>query len=276
MHNQMNNQKINAAEQYKTSQLTSQPNSSHILRIGIMVSSFVLLMGLFISYANADENLYEKNYKAQNIYNLASMQANPDTKMYVSNHKDEDNISMLENGYDMMGSSGFDAGNIPADLALQHAKSIKADVVLVYTKYGASKGADSKMQMIKEAVKSGKELTEKDMADDSTLYKYYASYWAKMPAPSLGVHIIKLVPKSDTTDSTDNIAGKGLRVLAVIKGSPASAAGLARGDQLIAINDIPLEKPEDLTGFVSKNHGKSINIRYIRENQELTTQTKLN
>jgi hypothetical protein len=276
MHNQMNNQKINTAQQYKTSQLTSKLYHQHILRIWIMTSAFILLMGLFISYANADENLYAKNYKAQNIYNLVSMQANPDTKMYVSNHKDEDNISMLENGYDMMGSSGFDAGNVPADLALQHAKSIKADVVLVYTKYGASKGADSKMQMIKEAVKSGKELTEKDVADDPTLYKYYASYWAKMPPPSLGVHIIKLIPKSDTTDSTDNNAGKGLRILAVIKDSPAFNAGLLRGDQLIAINDIPIDKPEDLTGFVSKNHGKSINIRYIRENQELTTQTKLN
>ncbi|MGZ8271899.1 MAG: PDZ domain-containing protein [Methylophilus sp.] len=272
----MNNQKINTAQQDKTSQLTSKLYSHHILRIWIILGSFVLLMGLFISYANADENLYAKNYKAQNIYNLASMQANPDTKMYVSNHKDEDNISMLENGYDMMGTSGFDAGNVPADLALQHGKSIKADVVLVYTKYGASKGADSKMQMIKEAIKNGKELTEKDVTEDATLYKYYASYWAKMPTPSLGVHIIKLVPKSDSVDSTDNNAGKGLRILAVIKDSPAYTAGLLRGDQLIAINDVPIEKPDDLTGIISKNHGKSINIRYIRENQELTTNTKLN
>ena len=81
MHNQMNNQKINTAQQYKTSQLTSKLYRQHILRIWIMLSSFILLMGLFISYANADENLYAKNYKAQNIYNLVSMQANPDTKI---------------------------------------------------------------------------------------------------------------------------------------------------------------------------------------------------
>ena len=86
------------------------------------------LVTFCIQTVQATENLYEKNYKEQNNSNLQSMQANPDTKMYVSNHFDDDNISMLESGYDMMGSSGFEAGSIAPDLALEHAKSIKADV----------------------------------------------------------------------------------------------------------------------------------------------------
>jgi hypothetical protein len=247
-----------------------------IWHIAILATSFLMLMGIFISYANAEENLYEKNYQAQNVYNLTSMQANPDTKMYVSNHKDEDNISMLENGYDMIGSSGFEAGDVAADLALQHAKSIKADVVLVYTKYGSAKSASSKMAMIKEAVKKGQELTEKDMKEEAPVYRYYASYWAKMPAPSLGVHIIKLVPKPNA-DNIDNSASvKGLRILAVIKGSPAHQAGLLRGDQLVAINDINLEQPEDLTRFIGKNHGETVSVRYLRDNAEYSQQVTLN
>jgi hypothetical protein len=273
MYKELNKYKINSAQQ---DQLRA---GAHVipktLRIWIMMATFVVLMGFIISYANADENLYEKNYQEQNIYHLASMQANPDTKMYVSNHRDEDNISMLENGYDMMGNSGFEAGDVPADLALKHAKSIKADVVLVYTKYGASKSADSKMQMIKEAVKAGKELNEKDVADNPMVYRYYASYWAKMPPPTLGVHIIKLVPKSNIANTEEN-AGKGLRILAVIKGSPAFTAGLLRGDQLLAINDTTLEKPEDLTSFVSKNHGATVNIRYMRDDTEYSQAVKLN
>jgi hypothetical protein len=262
-----NNSHVNA--------ISNMPNK-HTYKMWLIISSFIVLIGMLISYAHAEENLYLKNYKAQNVYHLVSMQANPDTKMYVSNHKDEDNISMLEDGYDMMGSSGFEAGNVPAELALQHAKSIKADVVLVYTKYGSAKSASSKMEMIKQAVKSGKELTEKDMADDAAVYKYYASYWAKMPRPTLGVHIIKLIPQTSTEEVTDNNSGKGLRVLAVIKESPAFQAGLLRGDQLIAINDQILENPEDLTGYVSKRHGETINLRYLRDNQEYSKQVKLN
>ena len=38
----------------------------------------------------AAENPYEKNYKAQNVGNLVSLEASPDTKMYVINHKDKE------------------------------------------------------------------------------------------------------------------------------------------------------------------------------------------
>jgi hypothetical protein len=266
-----------------TSQINQRQNNSaktltrkNPWHIAMLFTSFIVLMGIFISYASAEENLYEKNYQAQNLYHLASMQANPDTKMYVSNHKDDDNISMLENGYDMMGSSGFEAGNVSADLALQHAKSIKADVVLVYTKYGSAKSASSKMAMIKEAVKKGQELSEKDMTEEAPAYRYYASYWAKMPTPTLGVHIIKLVPKPSTDEINHSDKAKGLRVLAVIKGSPAQQAGLLRGDQLIAINNTNLENPEDLTGFVSKNHGATVNVRYMRDDVEQSKQVTLN
>ena len=45
-----------------------------------------------VQTVQATENLYEQHYKVQNGGNLKSMQAKPDTKMYVSNHHDEDNI----------------------------------------------------------------------------------------------------------------------------------------------------------------------------------------
>jgi len=107
-----------------------------------------LLIVMSVQVVQAAENLYEKHYKEQNGRDLKSMQANPDTKMYVSNHADEDNIDMLENGYDMMGSAGFEAGSIMPDQALDHAKSIKADIVLVYSKYASKKSSLSKLQLI--------------------------------------------------------------------------------------------------------------------------------
>ncbi len=240
------------------------------------VSMLTIILGLLSVKLFAAENLYEQNYKAQSTYPLASLQANPETKMYVSNHKEDDNISMLEDGYDMMGSSGFEAGDVAPELALQHAKSIKADVVLVYSKYGSAKTAHSKIELIKEAAKTGKALTEKEVAEEPTSYQYYASYWAKTPMPTLGVHIIKLIPKAQQAENEPTTEVKGLKVIAVIKNSPAALAGLVRGDRLIKINNLSLDKPEDLSNAVRTLKGKLVEIRYIRDDAELTTQATLN
>lgn len=233
----------------------------------------LLLFGLHTG-AFAAENPYEKNYKAQNTGNLVSLQSNPDTKMYLSNHKDEDNISMLEDGYDMMGSSGFEASGVAPELALQHGKAIKADAVLVYRKYGSAKTAASKMQMIKEAAKkNGGTVDEKDLVEEPTQYKYFASYWAKLPMPLLGVHVIKLKKAGEAEESA---AEQGLKVLAVIKGSPAESAGLKRGDVLLKISDTELDRPEELSAVVNKFQGQKVAIQYGREGGNNTTQAQLN
>lgn len=227
----------------------------------------------------AAENPFEKNYKSQNNTNLVSLQAKPDTKMFVSNHKDDDNISMLENGFDMMGSSGFVTGEAPADLALQHAKTIKADTVLVYTKFGSAKTVASKIAVIKEAAKKGGGVVEdKDLKEEPTQYDYYASYWAKLPAPLLGVHIIKLVLFAE--DEEEAAANKkintGLKILAVIKDSPAAKAGLKRGDTLYKIANVELNKPEELSSAVQKHQGQNVAIEFERAGIKNTANAQIN
>ncbi len=243
----------------------------------IKLASLVFLIAISAN-AWADENLYAQNYKAQNTSNLVSLEANPDTKIYVSNHKDEDNISMLEKGYDMMGSSGFEAGNVPAELALQHGRAIKADTVLVYTKHGSAKTAASRISAIKEsAKKNGGEADPNDLQDEPTKYKYFASYWAKLPTPLLGVHIIKLIPKTVDEDvKKATVANNGLKVLAVIKDSPADKAGLVRGDVLHKVGAIALNKAEDLSPAVRQLQGQTVPIEYERDGAKAITTVKIN
>jgi len=243
-----------------------------IKKITMFKSIFALIvLAAFSNLALAAENLYEKNYKEQNVGGLVSLQANPDTKMYVSNHKDDDNITMLENGYDMMGSSGFEAGNVAPELALQHAKSIKADTVLVYSKYASKKSSLSKIQAIKEAAKTTHEVDESVLKQDDEQYNYYASYWAKLPMPLLGVHIIKLKQVGE-----DVQAENGLKVLAVIKDSPAAKANLLQGDVLLKIGDIELQKPEELSTAARQYQGKTVKIAYERDGQAAETTATLN
>ncbi len=240
------------------------------------IAAFSLLSASILSYAA--DNLFEKNYTKQNNSDLQSMVAKPDTKMYLSNHKDEDNISMLENGYDLMGFSAFDAGDVPPDLALAQAKAIHADTVLVYVKYGSEKTASSKIAALKEAAKKTGEVDEKDLQASGTQYKYYASYWAKLPAPLLGLHIIKLKPAAtgDAEEDAKVKADNGLKVLAVIKDSPAAKANLQRGDVLMKIGNVVLEQPDALFAAVKQYQGQSVEIAYEREGEPAVTTAKLN
>lgn len=238
-----------------------------------------MLVGALVAFClqtvHAEENLFAKNYKEQNNSNLKSMQVNPDTKMYVSNHYDEDNISMLEDGYDMMGSSGFEAGSIKPDMALEHARSIKADVVLVYSKYASKKSSLSKLELIKEAAKTTGEIDPESLnSQDDEQYKYYASYWAKLPMPLLGLHVIKLSHKDK--DTGKSIEEDGLKVLAVIKQSPAFKAGLKRGDVLLKMGAMDLQTPAQLSQAAMKYAGKQVEISYKREEESKTTNATLN
>ncbi len=234
----------------------------------------VALITLCIQTVHAEENLYEKNYRSQNSGGLQSLQEHPDTKMYVSNHFDEDNISMLEDGYDMMGSSGFEAGSIMPDLALIHAKSIKADVVLVYSKYASKRSSISTLQTIKEAAKTTGEIDAEVLEGDEEQYKYYASYWAKLPMPLLGLHVIKL--KHKEKDSDVIVDEDGLKVLAVIKNSPAFKAGIKRGDVLLKVGSVDVQTPALLSKAVGKYAGKTVKISYKRQDELASTEAALN
>jgi len=238
-----------------------------------MIKKLLILsiLAFVMQLAQAAENLYEKSYKAQNNGGLQSSQANPDTKMFVSNHKDDDNITMLESGYDLMGASDFEAGSVLPELALQHAKSIKADTVLVYSKYASKKSELSKIEAIKQAAKTTGEIDESVLKDNEEQYKYHASYWAKLPMPLLGVHVIKLKPAGEDTKPED-----GLKVLAVIKDSPAAKANLLRGDVLRKIGDIELQKPEELSAAARQYQGKTVEITYERDGESASTKATLN
>lgn len=237
--------------------------------------SLSLLLFVFASTAQAaEDNPFAKNYKEQNTYHLKSLQPNPDTKILLSNHKEEDNIKMLEDGYDMIGISGFSALEASPDLALQHGRNIKADTVLIYKKYESAKTASSQLQLIKEAAKKGEDIDPNDLTEEPTQYYFYASYWAKLPMPLFGVHIIKLQKKTD--DEAALAQEPGLKIIAVIKDSPAAKAGVARGDTLLKVGDMALESAEDLFAAVKKYAGKTVDIELERQGVPDKISVKLN
>lgn len=217
----------------------------------------------------AGDNPYATHYQAQAKGGLVSMQPEPATELLSGTRKQEDNVSMLEQGYDLMGISSFETGEVPPEQALAYGKEIKADKVLVYVGKARKGSPLGQMEFIREARKAGKELTEQDL-QALPQYRYYASYWAKLPAPLLGVHVIKLGPKD-----ADIVPAEGVNVIAVIQGSPAAQAGLQRGDILLSLAGRPVNRPEELSALVAELQAQAVELQVTRGGEARTLQAHI-
>lgn len=228
--------------------------------------------------AEGEDNLYALSYQTQSQQSLRSMQAEPQPELFTGKNREEDNISMLENGYDLMGFSSFESEQVPPEQALAHGRAIKADRILVYVKRGGKSPAAATMEVYKEAIKKGKTLTEKDVAAPPQRYRYYASFWAKLPPPVLGVHLIQLVPKNNLEadeKAEAKVDAEGVRVIAVIHASAAEKAGMLRNDQLISINNDKVYDAASLSKLVQRYRGKTVTLNIRRDGEPMQLAAQL-
>ena len=238
-----------------------------------MQNVFVYLITIILCSLNlsvkAEENLFEKNFQRQSPKDFQSFEQNPQTIIKRGWDQDTDKIKMLEEGYDLMGFSGFSGPNVSPDLAKVHGEKLKADLILIYDRQVNENSRASAIQRAREKVLAAKggenkgeiteiEITEEDLADSNALYVFYASYWVKLPKPTFGTHFIKLEKGSDEVEVP------GALVIAVIKGSPAAKAGISRNDSIIKVDQVDVNTPDDLIAVVRKSKGKSVNVEYIR------------
>ena len=162
----------------------------------------IILCSLNLS-VKAEENLFEKNFQRQSPKDFQSFEQNPQTIIKRGWDQDTDKIKMLEEGYDLMGFSGFSGPNVSPNLAKVHGEKLKADLILIYDRQVNENSRASAIQRAREKVLAAKraenkgeiteiEITEEDLADSNALYVFYASYWVKLPKPTFGTHFIKL------------------------------------------------------------------------------------
>src|SRR5450830_1319211 len=209
-----------------------------------------------------------------------ALKPDPDgPKIYAGESKDDDYQRMLERGFDMIGYSSFDGIDVSPDALKEHAKNIKADAVLVYTERVDPKQLTVNMQQIRDKIAAKKAAEGKAEPTDKTSnqaqpapdakpqYTYFASYWVRLQPPMIGVHV---------TGPTKDADVKGLTIVAVVAGSPASKAGLQADDILTQIGDIVLDKPEALTKSAHLYAGQTANVNYVRNGTPAKTTITLN
>lgn len=129
-----------------------------------------------------DANAYASSYQKR-IDAPAAKPAVSNVRIFRGADKDADNDRLLADGYDLLGVSTFKSSEVPPDMAVAHAKNIKADLVMVYsTRFGKIPNA-AKSEAAADAADQEK------VADDAPkmqliggmeyTYEYYATFWIK-------------------------------------------------------------------------------------------------
>src|SRR5690606_1056829 len=143
-------------------------------------------------------------------------------------------------------------------------REINADLALVYTRLSGEVPASVQIQQMRERARSGEQAGE---AESQVSYNYFASYWAKLAPPLLGVHVMGPAEDSETD---------GLEIIAVINESPAAKAGLQDGDVLKRLGDVALKSPAALTQAAQRYAGQTIHMDMLREGVPDTVTVTLN
>jgi S1-C subfamily serine protease len=92
--------------------------------------------------------------------------------------------------------------------------------------------------------------------------------------PLFGVHVIKLTQSGSDDDAPKALPG--LKVIAVIKNSPASNVGLVRGDSLLKLGDVTLNSADDLFAAVKRYAGQKVSVAFQRGDVSMGQLVELN
>ena len=240
-------------------------------------STFLLASLLLAGFASADttsapvgsDNPFATTYSKHSVA-AASTEVLAEPRIYRGSNKQADHQKLLEDGYGLLGYSEFDAGNVAPELLAEQAKAVHADLALVYINLlemnlleqqapAPEKGEDS----------SGDQpQTGHSVPVKAPRYSYFSSYWTRLPRPVLGLHLMQeLGPEEGRA---------GLPVLAVVKDSPAAAAGMQKGDILLRLADVEMLSGEVLMASVQHLAGKEVELVFLRAGTELHAKVKLN
>jgi hypothetical protein len=215
-------------------------------------------------------------------------------KLYQGSDAKADHQSMLENGYNLVGFSSFNAANVNVKNALTQAKTVHAEIVLVYSKYTGTRSGvlpftlpdtqTSTTTLSGSTNGSGSYGSFSGTArtttyGSQTVYIPYsidrfdclATYWIKLKPPIFGVHVQDLTPEIRRIIGSN----RGILVTAVIKNSPAFRADILKGDILRKIAGVDLYDPKSLREIIAKFEGQKIIVEILRDGKEFQKEIQL-
>jgi hypothetical protein len=205
--------------------------------------------------------------------------------VYGGNIKD-DCKKMRENGYALLGVSNFNGSSANQSMALEQAKKVNADTVIVYSEYIKTVTEDMPLTVPNTWTPYPEYLYGSEggygnyygspiygtrtiyIPHEVRKYDYYASFWAKSKPPLLGIGV------DDLTDELRRKIGsnKGVYIVFVVKGSPAFDNDLLAGDIIRKINGEEVIDTANFRDIAAANKGKPIEIEILRNGKTILKQ----
>lgn len=177
----------------------------------------------------------------------------------------EDEIRFMEDGFVMVGYSSFNGGNISNidSGAVEQAVKVGASFCVVYNPKltGSMQGSNSVYvpgRYASFAVTTPVQINR---------YDYLVTYWMKPKMKYvLGVRYVDLSSEEKAKYQTN----KGVKIMAVVKGTPAYRADLLRGDIVKRIAGVEVEDIAHAAKILQENTGKTVPV-IVRRGEELQT-----
>lgn len=249
-----------------------------ILRTNQLRACLALLAALLLG---ACANPYTQNFTGtigqRDMADLKYHAGEPSLRQ-GTNHR-TDASAMWENGYYMVGYSNFDAGRIAEGRAMEQAKKIRAEIVIVYSKYrgtvtslmavtvpttqttehsGTISGSGAPINYSSTSKTTG---TRTDYIPYSVdRFGYLATYWVKRKEGGLGIAAVDLTPM----DRRALGANYGVVVTSVTKGGAAFKQDILIGDVIVEVDGERTRDFEHLLAQIKGKEGRNIEFRINR------------
>jgi hypothetical protein len=215
-------------------------------------------------------------------------------QVYRGVDPEQDGLKMLEDNFNIVGYSHFNAGNVNENGAIEQAKKVHASVICLYSKYTGSISGAMPMTLPDTTTSTSSlygniqgpggfasysgNLNTTTYGTKTTYIPYtvhrsdyFATYWIKMKPLRFGVHIRDLPPEVKQRIGSN----KGVLIYAVTKGSAAFQADILKGDVLRAIGKVEIIDMDSMQKALAEYDDKEVDIVVIRGDKEIHKAVKL-
>lgn len=266
------------------------------------MNQLFLSFSLLLILGTGCGNLYHEHYLSvldhrnqDELFRIIPPRVSP--KVVSSKDLKEDSLGMRENGFLLIGHSSFNSTYLDEEQALDQARRVGAEVVLVSQRYintvtqsvpmsqwvpgqqvshqettVIQQGASTPTVIQKQSntqVEGQYQTTYVDQNVD--YYEYDASFWAPSKPSPIGV----LVKPLDEASKAFVGSNKGVRVRAVIKDSPAYEADILRDDILVSLGEDLIRDPDQFFQLVKNAEGQEMPLQLYRAGKLMVVKVKI-
>lgn len=204
-----------------------------------------------------------------------------------------DVLSMLEDGYRLLGYSQFTASadEVYSYHLKSHAKAVGAERVLYYQRHLGTSSSAMPLTLPTSTTTTGSYYgsvggTNFNAYGSQTTYgtkttyipittvtnSYGAFFFKKSPGTLFGA----IVDDLSADDRAALERNAGVKVVAVVKGSPAFKANIFRGDVITAVNKKEIMGADDYYSHLPEISGKSAKVTVLRKGKKVIVSAVLN